>query len=285
MKKILFQFDTDPQISTFDTVVAYDAGIDHVAGYANCNKEMISNLVDGAIFTRSKSNKKNTAIFIGGSDINNGDDLIDTIKQIFFNEFRVSIMLDSSGCNTTAAAAVSNILKSNEISGKKVVILAGTGPVGGRAAVMMAKEGAQVTITSRNLERSKIACNYLKKRFSVDIKPNESINNDDRAMLIEDANIVLAMGAAGVQLLSAKDWQDNPNIEVLLDANAVPPTGIEGINMSDRGKSSHGKITWGSIGFGPSKLNLQRNCISRLFQQNDLVLDLDEIFNIAKEII
>ena len=106
MKKLLYQFDTDPQASVFDNVVAYDGGADHVTAYANCNADMITPLVEGAIFTRSGPNKKNTAIFVGGSDINIGDNLLDTIQKYFFEGFRVSTMLDSNGCNTTAAAAV-----------------------------------------------------------------------------------------------------------------------------------------------------------------------------------
>ncbi|MGY8814962.1 MAG: NADP-dependent methylenetetrahydromethanopterin/methylenetetrahydrofolate dehydrogenase, partial [Gammaproteobacteria bacterium] len=281
MKKLLFQFDTDPHTSVFDTVVSYDGGADHVMSYPNCQSEMISSLVEGAIFTRSASNKKNTAIFIGGSDLRTADALLDAVKKVFFEGFRVSVMLDSNGCNTTAAAAVASILKSGDIKGKKVVILAGTGPVGGRAAVMMANMGANVSITSRSMERSQQACLYLQDRFNVVVHPREAISHNDRTNIIEDANIVLATGAAGVQLLEESDWKDNSNIEILVDANAVPPVGIQGIAMSDRGKSRYGKTTWGSIGFGPSKLALQRLCVARLFEQNDLVLDVDEIFKMA----
>ncbi|MGK0298463.1 MAG: hypothetical protein ACI9XC_002085 [Gammaproteobacteria bacterium] len=285
MKKLLFQFDTDPHPSVFDTVVAYDGGADHVMSYSNCRSEMISSLVEGAIFTRSASNKKNTAIFIGGSDLQTADAMLDTVKKAFFGGFRVSVMLDSNGCNTTAAAAVASILKSGDIKGKKVVILAGTGPVGGRAAVMMANMGANVSITSRNMERSRQACFYLQDRFKVKVNPLEAISHNDRTKQIEDANIVLATGAAGVQLLEESDWLDNSNIEILVDANAVPPVGIQGIAMSDRGETRNGKTTWGSIGFGPSKLTLQRLCVTRLFEQNDLVLDVDDIFKMANEII
>ena len=285
LKKLLFQFDTDPQPSVFDTVVGYDGGADHVTGYANCNPKMITSLVEGAIFTRSTSNKKYTAIFIGGSEIASGDALLDAVNKVFFDSFRVSVMLDSNGCNTTAAAAVTSILKSGDIRGKKAVILAGTGPVGGRAAVMLAKQGANVAITSRSLQRSSEACQYLNQRFAVNVEPYGAVSHGERSKLIEGANIVLATGAAGVELLEEKNWQENPSIEVLVDANAVPPVGIGGIGMSDRGKNHRGKVTWGSIGFGPSKLTLQRYCISRLFEQNNLVLDADEIFKIAKEII
>jgi len=285
MKKLLFQFDTDLQPSVFDTVVAYDGGADHVIGYANCTPEMISPLIEGTIFTRSESNKKYTAIFIGGSNMTTGDALLDTLKKQFFDNFRVSVMLDCNGCNTTAAAAVASILKSGDIKGKKAVILAGTGPVGSRAAVMLSKAGASVAITSRSMQRSTETCHALNKRFGVEIEPLEAITREQRATQIERANIVFATGAAGVQLLDAGDWQDNPNIEIIVDANAVPPAGVGGVGMADRGKSVHDKVVWGPIGFGPAKLTLQRHCVGSLFKQNDLVLDADEIFNISKKMI
>ena len=283
MKKLLFQLDTDSQPSVFDTVVAYDGGADHVIGYSSCRPENVQSMVEGAIFTRSGPNKKFTALFIGGSYINTGDALLDAVKRVFFDNFRVSVMLDCNGCNTTAAAAVASILKSGNIKGKKAVILAGTGPVGGRAAVMLAREGAQVSITSRNLQRSEQACRHLNERYCVEIEPLAAESHEQRADLIKDANIVMATGAAGIKLLEARDWQDAREIEVVVDANAVPPAGITGVGMNDRGKIVNGKTVWGALGFGPAKLALQRQCINSMFEKNDLVLDADEIFNLAKK--
>ena len=114
------------------------------------------------------------------------------------------------------------------------------------------------------------------------VQPSEAKSNEDRAKLIENANIILATGAAGIQLLSPEDWQNNPNIEIITDANTVPPLGIGGVEMSDKGNERHGKIIWGALGFGGLKLSLQRLCIERLFDSNDQVLDVDEIFKIAK---
>jgi methylenetetrahydrofolate/methylenetetrahydromethanopterin dehydrogenase (NADP+) len=285
MKKLLFQLDTDTQASVFDTVVAYDGGADQVIGYSNCVPDIIQPMVEGAIFTRSGANKRFTALYIGGSSTTIGDALLDTVKRVFFENFRVSVMLDCNGCNTTAAAVVASILKSGNISGKKAVILAGTGPVGGRAAVMLAREGARVAITSRNLQRSEQACKHLNERYSVEIEPLEAESREDRARQVKDANIVVATGAAGVRLLEASDWQDSQSIEIVVDANAVPPAGIVGVGMSDKGKIVNGKTLWGALGFGPAKLALQRHCIGSLFEQNDLVLDADEIFNLAKKMI
>jgi hypothetical protein len=283
MKKLLFQFDTDAHCSVFDTVVAYDGGADHVLGLGGVTPENVSALVEGTIFTRAPKDKKNTAIFVGGSDMIAGQVLFTEIQKHFFHGFQVSVMLDSNGSNTTAAAAVAKLAASGVLAGKKAVVLAGTGPVGQRAAAMLAKEGAEVTLTARKMERAVQACANMKARFGVDMTPVEAFDNAARAKAIEQANIVLATGAAGVELLSIDQWQHNPHIEMIADANATPPLGIGGTDVMDKGNLRNGKIIWGAIGFGSLKLALQRACIAKLFEDNNQVFDAENIFALAKE--
>jgi len=283
MKKLLFQFDTDSHHSVFDTVVGYDGGADHVIGHGGLTPKNITALVEGAIFTRAPKDKKNTAIFIGGSDIMAGQQLLSAVQACFFSGFQVSVMLDSNGCNTTAAAAVAKLAASGVLAGKKAVVLAGTGPVGQRAATMLAQEGAIVTLTARSMERAIIACDNMKVRFGVTITPIEAFDNDARALAIKDAHIVLATGAAGVELLSTEQWQNHPTLEMIADANATPPLGIGGTDMMDKGTLRHGKIIWGAIGFGTLKLALHRACIAQLFTDNKQVLDAENIYALAKE--
>ncbi|WP_415878637.1 NADP-dependent methylenetetrahydromethanopterin/methylenetetrahydrofolate dehydrogenase [Methylomonas sp. TEB] len=282
MKKLLFQFDTDTHPSAFDTVVAYDGGADHVIGYGNITPDNVGGLVDGTIFTRAPKDKKNTAIFIGGSNIEAGQRLLIAVQKHFFPGFQVSVMLDSNGSNTTAAAAVAKLSSSASLAGKKAVVLAGTGPVGQRAAAMMALEGAHVSITSRHIFNAEKACFAMKERFGVDLTPLEAADYDCRAAAIQDANVVLATGAAGVQLLKPEHWQNNPNLQLLADANATPPVGIGGTDVLDRGEQRHGKIVWGAIGFGALKLALHRACITKLFESNKQVFDAEIIFALAK---
>ena len=130
MKKLLFLFDTDPYASVFDTVVAYDGGADRVTGYANVTPENVGALVDGTIYTRGGKDKQSTAIFVGGGDMPKGEAVLAAVKKRFFGPFRVSVMLDSNGSNTTAAAGVALLAKAKKLKGKKAVVLAGTGPVG-----------------------------------------------------------------------------------------------------------------------------------------------------------
>ncbi len=58
MKKLLFQFDTDPHPSVFDSVVAYDGGADHVIGHGGLTPENVGAMIEGAIFTRAPKDKK-----------------------------------------------------------------------------------------------------------------------------------------------------------------------------------------------------------------------------------
>ncbi len=283
MKKLLFQFDTDPRPSTFDTIVAYDGGADHVIGHGGLTPGTIAPLVEGTIFTRAPKDKKNTAIFIGGSDMQAGQQLFIAVQKHFFPGFQVSIMLDSNGSNTTAAAGVAKLASSNELNGKKAVVLAGTGPVGQRVAVMLAQEGCEVTLTSRRLSRAELACRSMRERFGVELTPIEAVDQDARGKAIENAQIVFAAGAAGIELLKAEHWQNNEQLELLADANATPPIGIGGIDMMDKGNERHGKIVWGAIGFGAFKLALHRACIAKLFESNTQVLDAEQIFAFAKE--
>ena len=282
MKKLLFQFDTDPQPSAFDTVVGYDGGADHVMTYGNLTAETVGALVDGCIFTRAPKDKKNTAIFIGGSNMEAGQNLFAAVQAHFFPGFQVSVMLDSNGSNTTAAAAVAKISTSTELKGKRAVVLAGTGPVGQRAAAMMALEGAEVSITSRHIFNAEKACFAMKERFGVDLTPMEAADFDARASAIQDAQIVLATGAAGIELLKPDHWQDHPYLQVIADANATPPVGIGGTDVMDKGLERHGKIIWGAIGFGTLKLTLHRACINKLFDSNKQVFDAEVIFELAK---
>lgn len=282
MKKLLFQFDTDAQPSAFDTVVGYDGGADHVMTYGNLTPETVGALVDGCIFTRAPKDKKNTAIFIGGSDMKAGQNLLAAVQAHFFPGFQVSVMLDSNGSNTTAAAAVAKIAKSTALKGKRAVVLAGTGPVGQRAAAMMALEGAQVAITSRHIFNAEKACFAMKERFGVELTPVEAADFDSRAAAIQQAHIVLATGAAGVELLKPEHWQAHPHLQVLADANATPPVGIGGTEVMDKGLERHGKIIWGAIGFGTLKLALHRACVGKLFDSNKQVFDAEVIFELAK---
>ena len=285
-KNLLFHLDTDPMPSVFDTVVAYDGGADHVQGYGGVTPDNVTPLIEGTIFTRPPKEKKHTAIFVSGSNMVAGEELFKAAQKNFFGDFRVSMMLDSNGSNTTAAAMVALLEHaSDNLKGKRAVVLAGTGPVGQRAGVMLAQEGCDVVLTSRSKERADQACEDMKASFGVEMSGAEASSPETTAKALEGAQIVLACGAAGVELLPHDAWKDNPTIQMLSDANATPPLGFGGIDMMDKGKLYHGKLVFGAIGVGTLKLALHKRCIKQLFEAHDQVLDAPEVYELCKEII
>jgi hypothetical protein len=282
VKKLLYQFDTDALPSVFDNVVGYDGGADHVSAYGGVSAKNVGGLVEGAIFTRGPQDKKHTAIFIGGGNMAEGEAVLAAVRKKFFAKFRVSVMFDCNGSNTTASAAVAWLAHGRSLAGKRAVLLAGSGPVGQRAAVLLAREGVRVAIAGRKREVVQAACDSIHARFGIVVEAIEAPTHVERGAAIEGAQIVLATGAAGIPLLDEKQWQSSTALELLADANASPPAGIEGVGQSDRGVSKHGKILFGALGFGALKLALHRACVARMFEQNDLLLDAEEIYAVAK---
>ncbi|MGC8873737.1 MAG: NADP-dependent methylenetetrahydromethanopterin/methylenetetrahydrofolate dehydrogenase [Chloroflexia bacterium] len=282
MKKILLQLDSDRFASVFDAITAYDAGVDQVLSYGGVTLEDVRNLVYGAMFTRGGEALKNTAIFIGGSSVPVGEKMLKAVLDTFFGTTRVSVMADPNGSNTTAAAAVLKIVGATPVQGKKAVIFAGTGPVGVRSATLLAREGAQVTITSRSFERAQEACQRIRDRFGLEVTPLEVREGDSVRRALEGVHIVLTTGAAGIELVPKEMWVEVPTIQVLADVNAVPPTGIGGIKPTDDGKEREGRIAFGALGIGGLKMKIHRAAVARLFEANDLVLDVEEIYAIGK---
>jgi methylenetetrahydrofolate/methylenetetrahydromethanopterin dehydrogenase (NADP+) len=283
-KKLLFLLDTDPLPSVFDTVVGYDGGADHVIGYGGVTSENVGALVDGAIYTRGPKEKQFTALFVGGGSMVKGEALFKTVKKRFFSSFRVSTMLDSNGSNTTAAAGVALLAKAKPLAGMKAVVLAGTGPVGMRAAAMLHIEGAEVALTSRQMARAKASSEAIKERFGFAPTPIEAFDNAARAAAVKGAQVVFAAGAIGVSLLDEKDWRNDPTLELLADCNAQPPLGLGGVEATDKAKERHGKIVIGALGLGGLKLKLHRECVGKMFEASDKLFDAENIYALAKEL-
>ena len=284
MKKILIQLDSDKFASVFDAITAYDAGVDRVLQYGGVTPEHVRDLVYGAMFTRGGDDLKNSSVFIGGSDVALGEKMIKATADSFFGPVRVSVMLDANGCNTTAAATVRKIASVGRLKGQKVVVMAGTGPVGVRAAALMAGEGAHVSLTSRSREGADKACAYVKERFGVDVSPVAVQDVDDAKGVLKGAYAALCAGAAGITMLPESIWLEHPALRVLADVNAVPPLGIEKTKPHWNGKEVAGKVIFGALAIGGLKMKIHRDSLARLFKQNDLVLDVEQIYDIAKTI-
>jgi len=286
MRKLLLQLDSSRLPSAFDQVVAYDAGADVVMSYGGVTEGDVRDLIHGCIFTRGPKDLHNTAVWIGGTNMSAGEQLLAMAQDALFAPFSVSIMLDSNGSNTTAVAAVVKIEETlGDVRGKKVLILAGTGPVGQRAAGLLAKGGADVTITSRKPEQGEKARQFISARFNVHV---EAVTlNDPSALpqLLEGVQVLLNSGPAGVQMVSRQAWTETDALEVAVDLNAVPPLGIEGIEVDDAETTRNGVVVFGAFGVGNFKTKLHKACVGRLFTRNDLVLDAEAIAEIARELV
>lgn len=284
MKKLLVQLDSDKHPSLFDTVVAYDGGADQVIGYGNVALGDVRDLVHGAIFTRGGSQRQHTAIFIGGSDVALAGEMLAATTAEFFGKTRVSVMLDPSGANTTAAAAVLKLRGALPLQGQRTVVLAGTGPVGERAALLLAKEGAEVLLTSRKQARAEETAQRLAES-GIAVTPVAVHDDQTLARALEGATVLVAAGAAGIRLAPEAAWRGATTLRAMADVNAVPPTGIEGVRANDDGAEREGVVAFGALGVGGLKLKMHRACVARLFEQNDLVLDTEAIYAIGQQLL
>lgn len=286
MRKLLLQLDSSRLASVFDQVVAYDAGADVVMSYGGVAESDVRDLILGCLFTRGPKDLRDTAVWIGGTNMTIGEQLLAMALDAMFGPFRVSVMLDSNGSNTTAVAAVVKIEQTlGNLTGKKVAVLAGTGPVGQRAAGLLAKAGARVSITSRRPEQGEKARQFIDARFDVHV---ESITLADASQLqpaLDGVEILLNAGAAGVQMVPKAGWTAHKTLKVAVDLNAVPPLGIEGVELNDGGVVKNGVTVFGAFGVGNFKTKLHKACIARLFTRNDLVLDAEAIADVARELV
>jgi hypothetical protein len=285
MKTILIQLDTDPLPSGFDRVVAVDVDIDHLFSYGGVTPEQVESLVHGALFTRGPKDLSHTAIFIGGSNVAAGEAVLKKVCRTFFGPMRVSVMMDSNGSNTTAAAAVLSARRHVDLSGATAAILAGTGPVGLRAAQLLAKAGATVRIGSRSLERAARACDEIKVAVAAGapVTPFATATRENLHQACDGANLVIATGAAGIELLPADVRRSLSSLRVAIDVNAVPPAGIGGIEVFDKGAQRDGVVCYGAVGVGGLKMKIHKAALCKLFETNDKVLDWAEIYAIGGE--
>ena len=282
--KILIQLDSDPQPSVFDAVVAADSGVDQLFRHGGVSPDQVRDLVYGAMFTRGPDDLKNTAVFVGGSRVSDGEAILQRVVECFFGPMRVSVMIDSNGANTTAAAAVLAAARHVELNGATAVVLAATGPVGSRIVRLLAREGGVVKAASRSLDRAQAVCDQVRQRVpDAQVEPLETHSPESLVAALADAQVVFTAGAAGVELLPEEIWKKAGGLKVAIDLNAVPPLGIGGIEVTDRAKDRNGVACYGAIGVGGTKMKIHKAALRRLFNANDQILDAEEIFAIGKE--
>jgi hypothetical protein len=286
VKKILIQLDTDEHPSTFDAIVAHDADVDVLLRYGGIEPDVVKGLVQSAFFTRGPKDLANMAVWVGGSSVGAGEKVLAAVQEAFFGPFQVSAMLDSNGCNTTAATTVARLAAEIDLNGRRVVIV-GAGAVGLRAAKLLTDEGCEVTVSgipaSRFGDKPYRRARGLDVAEERDMKTVEPEDDEALAKVLDGASLVLAAGPAGVELLPESVWRELDSIEVLADFNAAEPLGIEGTGAQDELEDYDGKRVLGALAIGGPKMKVHKACVRRLFESNDAILDVDGVYEIAKE--
>jgi methylenetetrahydrofolate/methylenetetrahydromethanopterin dehydrogenase (NADP+) len=282
-RKILIQLDGDDQPSVFDRVVAIDAGVDELFSYGQVKRDQVKDLIHGCIFTRGAKDLSQTAVFVGGGDVGLAEALLNEAKSHLLPQYglSVSLMLDPNGANTTAAAAVRCAGRHLDLSQCTSLVLGGTGPVGQRVALLLARQGGIVHVGSRQQVKAAQACERIADRFpGAKIDAVGTGEEENLIPALRGVQLVVTAGAAGVCLLPASVLAQQ-SVSVLIDLNAVPPLGIEGVEATDAGKTRHQAIAYGAIGVGGLKMKVHKAAIAALFTANNLVLDAETIYDLA----
>jgi methylenetetrahydrofolate/methylenetetrahydromethanopterin dehydrogenase (NADP+) len=289
MKKVLLQLDTEEHPSPFDAIVAHDAGVDVLLSHGNVTREDARALAQDAFFTRGPDDLKNTAIWVGGKHVGTGEEIFAEVQKAFFGPFKVSVMLDSNGCNTTAATTIARIAKSYDLHGKRAVVL-GLGSVGLRSAVLLKKEGCEVVVAPLPPDLFDDDRPYRRPRGldaaeKLGLDPREPKDRSELEATLEGAQVVLSAGPAGVEVLHEDFWSKHPSIELLADYNAADPLGLEGTKANDDLAEYDGKLVLGALAIGGPKMKVHKTCIRRMFESNDQVFDTDTVYEVAKELV
>jgi len=286
-KRVLIQLDPDSQPSLFDAMVAVDAGVDHLLQYGNVKPEEVRDLVHGAMYTRGPHELHRTAIFVGGGNIAHAEHIFSIVRETMFDPFRVSVMLDCNGANSTAAAAVLSASKHLPLDGSTALVLAATGPVGQRICQILANEKCKVFVSSRSMERSQECVDRLVREGGDPARLIGIASNDDvwTSKALRESQMVFACGAAGVRLMTSEQLAVASNLRVAIDLNAVPPLGIDGIGMSDSGVERNERFDYGAFGVGGLKMKIHKASIAALFESNGKSMDCQEMVQVGRDIL
>ncbi|MCW4015221.1 MAG: methylenetetrahydromethanopterin dehydrogenase [Candidatus Bathyarchaeota archaeon] len=293
-KNVIIFLDTDKYTSPFDMLVAIDFYPDaQIISYSNVEVSDAKRLIQDAMFPRGPEGAKHTKVFIGGQDVDKALQILEVIKKSMFPPFELSVIIDPRGSNTTASSAVAKTMKLfkekgfGDFKGKTAAILAGTGPVGVVAARLYASEGGNVVLTSRKLDRAKEAADKINEELGTkQVCGVQAATPEETGEAIKDADVILACGAAGIQLLSLSVLEKyGKKCKVLGDINAVPPLGIEGVKATHKGKEFiPGKFGIGALAIGPLKIQIEGEMFKQAVESPNGIVDYKTAYEIAKKL-
>jgi methylene-tetrahydromethanopterin dehydrogenase len=292
-KPVFIFLDTDKHASPFDILMTLDLIPDVVVlKYENVTPEDVEKIVYDALFPRGPKGIKYTKVFVNGKELETVNAIVEKIRKCMFPPFELSVIVDPRGSYTTASAAVVKTLEIlrklglGGIEGKNVTVLAGTGPVGVAAAWLYAAEKAvEVIVTSREITRAQKVASRINEELKTDVvKPFQARTPEDVGKAIENADIVLATGAPGVQLLPLNTLKTyGKKVKVVADCNAVPPYGIEGLDPKWDGKEvTPGVYGVGALVIGTLKNKIEAELIKKALQEPKGIFDFRAAYEIGK---
>jgi len=290
--KTVFVFlDTDKYCSPFDMLVAIDAFPDSmIFKYENVSDVDAPKIVFDLLFPRGPEGAKNTKVFINGSNFEMVEKVVAATQSAMKSApWGNSIIVDPRGGYSTAAAAVAKTFGValekgfGSLEGKKVTVLAGTGPVGQTAARIYAAEKADVTITSRTMAKGQAVADKINAEVGAQrVKVVEVTKPEQTADAVKDAEIVLSAGAGGIQLLSQA--QIGVSCKIVADINAIKPLGVEGLGSNDDGKEiKPGVFGIGALAIGKLKIKTETEMIKRATAEPQGLFDYSIAYTIAKD--
>lgn len=291
---ILHLFTPTGQASPFDVNMAYDAGYNAVVPYTQVTLDQVTTLTQDAIFSRGPKGARRTGLFIGGRENGLAVDMLEAARKAMVPPFEVSVFVDPSGAFTTAAAMVAAVekhLKKNhgtDLDGKSVLIFGGSGPVGAAAAVLASQAGARVGIVGReDTTRARSTAEDCNRRYGTNVEPVDASTASLKLSMMQKADIALSTAKAGYRVVDNALLAAASRLLVAADVNAVPPSGIEGVEAMDDGKAlqaGSGKaVGIGALAIGNIKYQTQRGLLEAMLKADKaLYLDLRSAFAEAR---
>jgi hypothetical protein len=252
--------------------------------YGGITDKNLADVVQGAIFPRGPDGLANTAFWVGGSKVRDGESVFKAAKKLFFEPFKPSIMLDSDGSNTTAAAAVARVRGAVGLGGERGAVI-GVGPVGLRTAELLRREHVEVTMFTFPpdvMEGSHRRASGIPVAQEAGFEVAEPGSSDELDAGLAGRAVVFAAGPAGTQILRRSGWAQD-GVRVVVDYSAAEPVGVEGVDRGDSLEEEDGVLKLGALAVGGPKMKLQKACIRLMFETKGTVLDLDGIYEVAVE--
>lgn len=292
---ILHMLSPQKHMSPFDVNMAADAGYKVIVPYINVTLEETTALVQDAIFSRPPDYGVRTGVFIGGKDAILALDMLEAARKAMVPPFQLSVFADPAGSFTTAAAMVAcveRVLKfkfGRGWKGTKVAVFGATGVVGFASSIITALEGADVSLVAhRGVDRVVKSAAVSKERFGVDLKAVAGETDDQKREIIENAEVIFAAAAAGVQVISKEQKAFAKNLLVAADVNAVPPPGVEGMELFMDGAQlpDCNALGVGPLAIGDIKYKTESGLFKQMLSSNEaLSLDFRHAFALARQLV